>query len=249
VLSMSQQSSLSISVAICAYNEQDWLGNTLLSLTQQSRLPDEIVIVNNASTDKTRSVAESFAEQHKNLNVNIVDEPKQGLHHARETGWRSAKSDLVVTTDADIRFPTHWLRNYEKAFLEQPGYAAMSGPVRYYDALFFINWLAALFEMSNQPEGIGKFFTKRHNVNGGNSAYRREALLAVNGYLDKPKGIFEDQHISGKLQDAGYNIHWFPGNPVQHTFRRFKKDGWRGYWRFIFDYKPETVYPDHLATD
>ncbi len=197
---------MKISVVICAYNEQDWLASTLESLLGQARPADEIVIVNNASTDNTAEVARRFGEEHPKANLRIVNETKKGLHHARETGWRSATGDVIVTTDADIRFLPKWLQRYEEAFNAQPDVDALSGPVRYYDALAFINWMSACFEYTDQPEGIGRFFTKEYHVNGGNSAFRRSALEAVNGYLDMPKGTFEDRYIAAKLQSANHQI-------------------------------------------
>jgi hypothetical protein len=103
-----------------------------------------------------------------------------------------------------------------------------------------------LFDIGNQPEGLGKLVTKTYHVNGGNSAYRRSALEAVNGYLDKPQGTFEDLHIAAKLQASNFVIRFVRRNKVLHTFRRFNKDGWRGYMRYLFFYTAENVYPDHL---
>ena len=237
---------MKISVAICAHNEENWIGATLESLLKQDRPADEVIVVNNASTDRTAQVVEKIAEAHPEGNIRIVYEGHKGLHHARETGWRSASGDIIVATDADIRFPTKWLQIYEEEFNARPDIAAMSGPVRYYDALPFINWSAYFFEKGSQPEGFGKLFTKTYHVNGGNSAYRRSALEAVNGYLDKPIGTVEDLHIAAKLQDAHLSIRFIQRNKVLHTFRRFNKDGWRGYIRYLFFYTPENVYPDHL---
>lgn len=240
-------SKLSIAVVICAFNEQDWIAKTLASLIEQKRPADEIIVVNNASTDGTEAAVQRFMAEHPDLPVRIVNESKKGLHRARETGWRAAKSDIVVTTDADIRFPPQWLQKYEEVLLARPEISAFTGPVRYYDALFFINWVTAFFERTNVPEGIGKRWSERYYVNGGNSAYRRTALEAVDGYLDMPKGTFEDRFISTKLQDANFQVRYAWNNPVWHTFRRFNKDGWRGYMKYLFFYTAENVYPDHLA--
>ena len=51
--------SLTIRVILCAYNEERFLPACLASLTRQTRPPDEIIVVNNASTDGTRAVAAS----------------------------------------------------------------------------------------------------------------------------------------------------------------------------------------------
>jgi glycosyltransferase involved in cell wall biosynthesis len=238
--------SLSIAVVICAFNEEDWIIKTLESLLEQRRMPDEVIIVNNASTDKTGEVSQNFINAHPALNVKIVYEAKQGLHHAREAGWRAASSDIIAMTDADIRFPTNWLEIIEANFTDTPEVQAITGIVRYPDAPFFINWVTWICDQIYQPEGIGKFMTQEYVLNGGNSAYRRSALEAVNGYLDKPPRTLEDRYMSGVLQRANFKIKFARDLKVNHTFRRFEKHGWRGYINYIFLYDVETVYPDHI---
>lgn len=237
---------LSISVVICAFNEEAWILKTLESLLGQRRKADEVIVVNNASTDKTGDVCESFIRKHPELNVKVVYEAKQGLHHAREAGWRAASSDIVAMTDADIQFPADWLEIIEAQFSTDAELQAITGIVRYSDAPAFINWVTWISDQLYQPEGIGKFMTKEYVLNGGNSAYRRTALEAVNGYLNKAPRTLEDRHMSAALHKANYKIKFVRNLKVFHTFRRFAKDGWRGYMNYIFFYDVDTVYPDHI---
>ena len=237
---------LSISVVICAFNEQDWIAKALASLAEQKRPADEIIVVNNASTDNTEAVVQRFINDHPTLPIRIVYETKKGLHHAREAGWRATHSDIVVNTDADITFPHNWLQLVENAFQDQ-NVAAITGIVRYNDALPIINWVTWACDQVFQPEGVGRLMTKEYVLNGGNSAYRRSVLEAVNGYLGKPEGMLEDRYMSSQIQTRGYKIKFVRNLKVWHTFRRFNKDGWRGYLKYMFFYTPENVYPDHLA--
>jgi hypothetical protein len=71
----------------------------LHSLLAQSRTPDEILVINNASTDATRAVAEAIPH------VRVVDEPRKGLVVARETdgGWRPATCSSTWTPIAGRR--------------------------------------------------------------------------------------------------------------------------------------------------
>ena len=64
---------LSLSVIVCAHNEARYLPACLHSLLAQSRLPDEILVISNASTDATRAVAQQIPY------VRVVDEPRRGL--------------------------------------------------------------------------------------------------------------------------------------------------------------------------
>src|SRR5690349_11342604 len=96
-----------MSVIVCAYNEERTLAACLHSVLAQTRPPDEIIVVNNASTDRTRAVAAAIP------GVVIVDEPRKGLVIARESGRRRAAGDILAYLDADCRAPLRWLERLE----------------------------------------------------------------------------------------------------------------------------------------
>ncbi|HET6924501.1 MAG TPA: glycosyltransferase family A protein, partial [Candidatus Saccharimonadales bacterium] len=86
---------LTISLVIPVYNEEDHLDACLRSVMAQ-RIPfDEIVVVDNNSTDKTLWIARTFP------NVRIVRETRQGVVHARSTGFDHARGDIIARIDAD----------------------------------------------------------------------------------------------------------------------------------------------------
>ena len=75
---MTPRTAFRLSVIVCAHNEARFLPACLHSLLAQTRVPDEIVVVNNASTDETRAVAQQIPY------VYVVDEPRKGLVVARD---------------------------------------------------------------------------------------------------------------------------------------------------------------------
>ncbi len=119
---------LTISVIVCAYNEAGYIGPCLQSLLHQSRRPDEILVVNNASTDQTRGDRRCGV-----AGVRVIDEPRKGLVRARETGRAAARGQLLVYLDADCRAPRPWLARVERRFERGPALVALSGPYRFYD--------------------------------------------------------------------------------------------------------------------
>ena len=81
---------LTYSVIVCAYNEAAYLSSCLHSVLAQTRPPDEVVVVNNASADATREVAARVPD------IKIVDEPRKGLVRARETARLHSSGDVLV---------------------------------------------------------------------------------------------------------------------------------------------------------
>ena len=97
---------MKISFVIPAYNEEGYLGECLASVRRElarGRYDAEVIVVNNASTDKTAEIARSFP------GVIVVDEPKKGLSQARHSGFAASSGDLIANVDADTILPKGWL--------------------------------------------------------------------------------------------------------------------------------------------
>jgi hypothetical protein len=120
-----------ISFVVPAYNEETYLPDCLDSILAQTRdLPAgsvEIIVVNNASTDRTREVALSYP------GVQVVDEPRKGLTHARQAGFAASTGELIANVDSDSRLTPGWLAQVLSTFAAEPKLVALSGPFVYYD--------------------------------------------------------------------------------------------------------------------
>ncbi len=85
-----------ISVIIPAFNEEKNIAKTI-RLASKSKNVEEVIVVNNLSTDRTREIAtESGAI--------VVDCYQQGKGHAMEVGIKFAKNDIIVFLDADVNY-------------------------------------------------------------------------------------------------------------------------------------------------
>lgn len=114
------------SVIIVTFNRADDLKEALLSLTRQTRLPDEVIVVDNNSTDSTKEVAGEFKGP---LNLEYVLETRQGIAYARNTGICRAKNELVVFTDDDCRPAPTWLEEIVKPFYGDPKIGQVGGEI------------------------------------------------------------------------------------------------------------------------
>ena len=98
-----------ISIIIPAFNEADRVGNSLEKLTTFLNTRDEefeVIVVDDASTDNTKAIAESFKDKIENLWVLRLEEsPYAGKGLAVNKGVLAAKGDIVLFTDADFSTP------------------------------------------------------------------------------------------------------------------------------------------------
>ena len=191
---------LKISVIVCAHNEARYLPACLHSVLAQSRVPDQILVINNASTDQTSLVASTIPH------VEVVDEPRKGLVVARETGRRHASGEVLIYLDADCRAPLTWVERIEQRFLRDPALIALSGPYRYYDWDWWGKLLIRAYDVTLAPATqllvkhllrIGTIFY------GGNFAVRRQPLAQIGGFDTTIEFHGEDTNLGRRLFAVG----------------------------------------------
>jgi glycosyltransferase involved in cell wall biosynthesis len=191
---------LTISVIVCAHNEERFLAPCLHSLLAQSRVPDEILLIDNASTDRTGAVAAGIP------GVRVITEPRKGLVVARERGRVEARGDLLVYVDADCRAPLTWLERIESRFASDPQLLALSGNYRFYDWDWWGRILLRAYDFTLGPAThvLVKYILRLGVVfYGGNFAVRRAALERINGFDTTIEFHGEDTNLGRRLSRIG----------------------------------------------
>ena len=89
-----------VSVIIAAYNAGEYIDRALASLESQTRLPDEIIVIDDGSADDTAERVQTFKKK-SSLCIILQQQVNKGLPATRNIGVRSARSDLVAFLDAD----------------------------------------------------------------------------------------------------------------------------------------------------
>jgi len=102
-------------VVSAVYNEEKQIGLLLESLLTQTRAPDEILLVDDGSTDQTAWVIECCARHYPQ--VRLIRNTNQGPAASRNIAWRAAQSDIVIFTDGDC-IPDHdWVEKLLAGFV------------------------------------------------------------------------------------------------------------------------------------
>jgi glycosyltransferase involved in cell wall biosynthesis len=123
----------SISVVIPAFNDSAMLANCLTALAAQTRPADEIIVVDNASTDDTAAVARAAGAR-------VIEEPMRGIFPATSAGFDAARGEIIARLDADsVPYPD-WLARVEATFAASPELSALTGPGDFYGANRFLRW-------------------------------------------------------------------------------------------------------------
>ena len=230
--------SLTISVILCAYNEERFLPACLASLTRQTRPPDETIVVNNASTDGTRAVAASTPV------VTVVNEPRKGLVTARETGRKNARGELLAFLDADCRAPSTWLEPVEAEFLRRRRPVAVTDCYRFYDWDFTGRLLIRIYDYTLAP--ATHFLVQRvlhigAVLYGGNFTVHRDALEAIGGFDTSIEFHGEDTNVGRRLAAVGFG-RLSPRCHIYTSARRYNAMGRLGVlWLYISNFAAEIL--------
>ncbi len=103
-----------VAVVSAVYNEKQFVGRMIESVLSQKRLPDEIVLVDDGSTDSTPLIVQSYAERFPI--VRLIQNSNQGPAASRNVAWRAANAEVVIFTDGDC-VPEHdWIEKLVNRF-------------------------------------------------------------------------------------------------------------------------------------
>ncbi|MEV4412509.1 glycosyltransferase family 2 protein [Catellatospora sp. NPDC049609] len=205
-------------VVIPAYNEQASIGATLRRLAEQTDRAFTLVVVDNASTDRT---AEVVREHAAGLDLHLVAEPEKGTGCAADTGMRYAiahGATLLARTDADCLPDPGWVAAVRRGFGD--GLRMLSGPLRPRTDEFPLRWwerrllpavvsIAATFGRFRPGNRDAAYVGPYVMMPGCNMAITAELYEAAGGF---PRTRIEDVHEDRALVNrvrritAGYGL-------------------------------------------
>jgi glycosyltransferase involved in cell wall biosynthesis len=240
-----------LSFVIPAYNEEAYVPDCLESILPQIKGLEgvEIIVVNNASSDRTREVALAFP------GVRVVDETRKGLTFARQAGFEASSGELIANVDSDSRLTEGWVERVLAEFDGDPKLVALSGPLVYYDLAPNQRFSVKIFYLIAYVIYLLNKYVLRAGsmVQGGNFVLRRTALEQIGGFDTAISFYGEDTDIARRMNRIG-KVEFSLKLKMFSSARRLKNEGMMTIaWRYTVNYfwttfrkKPFTKdYVDH----
>lgn len=198
---------LSISVAIPVYNAEQYIAAALRSIEEQTLAPDEIIVVDDGSTDLTPNIIKQFT------NVRLfVHEQNLGIAASRNTAWQKASGDIIVYLDADATASPEFLEKIRDAY-NSPEIAGVGGRGlevvresrgdRWRREVLYQEWGES--SKADVPFLFGMC-----------SSYSKDILVEMGGFDPLFQKSGEDMDFSFRVRKAGYRLVYNSEAVVHH---------------------------------
>jgi len=175
---------LTVSIVIPVKDDAAQLRRCLRALARQTRLPDEIVVVDNGSSDDSAAVA--FA-----AGARLIRCDAAGIPAAASAGYDAARGDLILRLDADSVPAPDWVAAFAQAFATRPDVGAFTGGARFIDGPPALRTpLAAVYLGGYAAAGLAAL--GHPPLFGSNMAFRREAWRHVRSRVHRDDATLHD---------------------------------------------------------
>jgi glycosyltransferase involved in cell wall biosynthesis len=203
-----------VSIVVPTWNRAGFLGDCLKSLVAQDyqRNRYEIIVVDDGSTDSTKTVVDGFRGYATSL---YRLEDHRGLNAARNRGIALARGELICFIDDDALAPQPWLRAMVGGYQRWPEAGCYGGPIR----LRLEGPAPRLCGRESLGEGeldLGLEERPVQRIHGGNMAVTRKAQAAAGLFLESLPLYGEEEEWEQRHLDAGGQVFYLPEAWIWH---------------------------------
>src|SRR5687767_4808098 len=216
-----------ISVVVCTYNREKFIGRALETLTGQTLSPGkyEILIIDNNSTDNTAFICREFKTRHALFNIKYLFEANKGLSFARNRGITEASSPIITYVDDDTEASPGFLENILNFFERHTGTVGIGGKVIpiYPDTgepAWMNKYLHGFIGLVDYGEEPKSYKPPMKYPAGCNMTYTKEILQKAGGFNNQLTFRSDDKHIFYQVKKLSSSIYYLPGAMVHHNIDR-----------------------------
>ncbi|MFN8484078.1 MAG: glycosyltransferase [Anaerolineae bacterium] len=195
-----------ISVAVPCYNGARWIAETVAALGRQTRPPDELLVIDDGSTDDSGALAARAGARVIPHAVN------RGLAAARNTALAAARGEILVFVDSDAYADARMIEALLAPFTAPDIAGVGGGGIEAHQVTRADAWRARHARQWHGPQQVAD----APYLHGLCAAYRRRALFAVGGFDTTLRTNAEDVEMGTRLRQAGYRLVYTPAAVVYH---------------------------------
>ena len=214
-----------ISVYIPAYNAEEFLSRCIEGLLKQTLTPDEILVIDDGSRDRTVEIARSYSEVRL-----IAHGENRGLGAARNMAFRAARNELVASLDADCVAETGWLEQLATNLDDERVGGAGGRLNESVQETMADRWRC---EHMRQEWGDSRVDNPPF-LFGCNNIMRKSAVLECRGYNERLRTNGEDADLSRRMKAAGWWLIYDPTAVAKHLRHDTLRSLMDTYWRWLY---------------
>ncbi len=220
---------LTATLAIPCYNAEVFIEKTLKAIIDQTRQPEEILVIDDGSSDSSKDIIGRFPQ------VRLIEhDTNKGIATARNSAISHAQSDIIIFLDADTVPCAEFIEEILKPFSNAHIAGVNGRAIEFVQNNIYDKWRKEILfqEWGNRyREGVYFLF-------GMCAAYRKEVLKEVQGFDTLFSVSGEDMDISYRIRKAGYTLAYTPKAFVHHlredSYETIKKMTFRHcFWGFL----------------
>ncbi|RHW48646.1 glycosyltransferase family 2 protein [Bombilactobacillus bombi] len=213
---------LLLSIVMPLYNEERLLSRCLESIEKQINPNFEVIMVNDASTDNTVAVAQSFIKN--NPNFRLVNQPKnQGISAARNRGIKEARGQLITFLDGDDWLEPQYTDYFLQSFKNYSIDMAVCGYFKESQHGTIKVWGKHVQGSINRTEIIRHITKISGQVMGytWNKVYRLALIKQNNLKFESDLSLMEDQVFNVQYATVAQNFYVQP-QPLYHYWQHVR---------------------------
>jgi glycosyltransferase involved in cell wall biosynthesis len=219
--------SRNISVVICTYNREKFIGKALDCLNRQSLAKEkfEILIIDNKSTDRTAGISRQFMATHPGLHIKYFFEASKGLSFARNRGLQEASAPIITYIDDDAEAVPGFLESVLRFMEGNPAAIGVGGRVipKYSESpepSWMSSYLSGFVGKVDYGEELQVYRPPMKYPAGCNMTYKASSLKAVGGFNNQLTFRSDDKHIYYLISRLSPEIYYVPAATVYHNIDR-----------------------------
>lgn len=184
-------------------------------MAAQTVAPNEVIVIDNNSTDRTKEIAESYPF------VTVLTEKKQGVSYTRNTGFDAAKSELIGRIDADTLLPPNWVEKMLEFYAHSTMDQIVSGGCYFYNIRLprFYGWFQGQIAFRVNRLLLGHYISF-----GSNSVIPKAIWKDVRSDVCMRKDIHEDLDLAIHAHRRGHMITYQDTIKVGIKMRRVRSE-------------------------